>query len=334
MNSRHDPAPRRREPRARVSNMRPDLDALDLSIARELKLDARQSSRKLGAQLGVSGTAIAKRLRRLVDADVLSFCCLTDPAFLGFQVNVLLCLKTTPGKEDNVARAIQRYGCVQNVSLVAGRYDVLVFAVFRDHRRQLQWMTSELGAIEDIVDYDECHQLQMIKNSWGYTDSRHAPSAATVLPRLSESELKLIRALETNPRENIDSLARQVGLSRKTVARSLQRLLDEDIVRIISITDPIAMGYTLHALIFLKVRLDSLSSIADQLAAHERTTHVIILGGNHNMLVAAAFRALDEMSRFLRTELGGMAGVIDRETMIHIARPKWSFRGVAALDQQ
>jgi len=314
--------------------MERNLDELDLSIARELKLDARQSSRKLAAKLGVSGTTISKRVRRLVDANILSFCCLTDPALLGFQAKALFCLKTTPGKEDKVVQALQRHGCVQNVSLVAGRYDVLVFAIFRDNRRQLQWMTNELGTMEDVLSCEEVHQLQIIKDSLGYTDRKNVLSEDTEPRNFNESELRLIRALETNPRENIDSLARKVGLSRKTAARKLQRLLDEDIVRIVSITDPIAMGFTLHALIFLRVRLDKLLSVADSLIAHERTTHVIILGGTHNMLVVAAFRALGEMSSFLRSELGAMEGVINRETMIHIGRPKWSFRVMEALDYQ
>jgi len=310
------------------------LDELDLSIARELKLDARQSSRRLAAKLGVSGTAISRRLRRLVDANILTFCCLTNPALLGFESKALFCLKTTPGKEDKVAHALQQHGCVQNVNLVAGRYDVLAYTIFQDHRRQLQWMTNELGTMEDVLSCEEVHELQMIKNSWGYTDSTSILSADTEPLDIGESDLKLIRALEANPREEINSLAKKAGLSRKTAAKRLRGLLRQDIVRIVSITDPIAMGFPVHALIFLKVRLDKLPSVADILTAHERITHVIVLGGAYNMLAVAAFRALGEMSRFLRFELGEVAGVIDRETMIHIARPQWSFRLMEALDYE
>jgi len=159
-------------------------------------------------------------------------------------------------------------------------------------------------------------------------------SADTEPLDIGESDLKLIRALEANPREEINSLAKKAGLGRKTAARRLQKLLDDDIVSIVSITDPTAMGFSVHALIFLKVRLDKLPSVANILTAHEKITHVVILGGAYNMLVAAAFENLGEMSRFLLSELGEMAGVIERETMIHIGRPEWSVRLMEALDYE
>ncbi len=310
------------------------MDELDLAIAGELKLDARQSSRKLGAKLGASATTIARRLRRMVDANVLSFCCLSNPALLGFQSGVLLGLKTKPGKEGEVVQTLLQHGCVQSVNLFSGRYDLLAYAIFRDQRRQFRWMTEELAGVEDVLSYEDLQQLRMIKYSWGYEDGESALSSDPKPVDISESELELIRALEANPRENIDSLASKVHLTRQTAARRLQKLLDEDIVRIVSITDPVAMGFSVYVSILLKVQLDKLLSVADILVAHKRTTHVIIVGGTYNMLVAAAFRDAGEMSRFLRSEIGGMGGILDREILINIGRPKRSFGLVKALDYE
>jgi len=270
----------------------------------------------------------------MVDANVLSFCCLSNPALLGFQSGVLLGLKTKPGKEGEVVQTLLQHGCVQSVNLFSGRYDLLAYAIFRDQRRQFRWMTEELAGVEDVLSYEDLQQLRMIKYSWGYADGESALSSDPKPVDISESELELIRALEANPRENIDSLASKVHLTRQTAARRLQKLLDEDIVRIVSITDPVAMGFSVYVSILLKVQLDKLLSVADILVAHKRTTHVIIVGGTYNMLVAAAFRDAGEMSRFLRSEIGGMGGILDREILINIGRPKRSFGLVKALDYE
>lgn len=308
------------------------MDELDLSIIRELKLDVRQSSRKLATKLGVSGKVISRRLRRMTDANILSFCCVSNPALLGFQSRMSFGLKVRPGKEDEVVEALLQYGCVQNVNRYAGRYDLLVYAIFPDQRRQLRWMTEELGRIEHVQGYGELYVLQILKHSWGYMDDETSLSARVERLELEEAELKLIRELEVNPTEDVNSLARKVGLTRQTTAKKLQKLLSEDIVRIFCIVDPTAMGFSVHVSILLKVQLDKLSSAAGALAAKEKTTHVMILGGEYNLLFAASFRELGEMARFLRSELGELPGVIDREILVHVGRARRQFRLLEALD--
>jgi len=311
------------------------LDELDISIARELKLDARQSNRKLSVKLGVGATAIAKRLRRMVDANILSFCCVIDPRLLGFQSRALFFLKIRPGKEAKVVQVLEQHGCVQSMNQVVGQYDLLAYTVFRDHRRQLRWKINELGTMKDVLSYMEIHQLQMMKNSWGGYADRESVLSADIQPLdVDESELRLIGALEINPRETINSLAKKVGLTRQTAAKKLQRLLDEDTMRIISVIDPVAIGFSLHAVILLQVEFDRLLSLADIMTAHKSTSHVAIVDSTYNLLVAAAFRDLGEMSHFLRSELGEMTGVIHRETLIHIEPPRMSYQLMRALDYE
>lgn len=307
------------------------LDELDIKILSELELDARQSACQLAAKLATSRATVSKRIARMVDTGITTFCCLTDPLSLGFDVRVLCGLRIVPGSETKVLQTLLGYSCVQNVHLGAGLYDMMVYAVFRDHGAEFRWMTVELAGIKDVLSSEEIRMSQIVKNSWGYADSENSVSGEIKRRDLDETEVKLIQALEANPRESIHSLSKRIGSSRQTVARKFQRLLDEDIIRVASMVDPTAIGFSLHVTIFLKMELDRIVPAAHTLACHQRTHHVIIVGGHYNLLAVAAFHDLSEMTHFLFTELGDLPGIIQRDTMVHLGRPKYLLRFMSSM---
>ncbi len=62
------------------------LDAIDRSIVAELQAQPRLRVAELARRVGLSGPAVADRLRRLEDADLLSFRAEVDPRALGYTI--------------------------------------------------------------------------------------------------------------------------------------------------------------------------------------------------------------------------------------------------------
>ncbi|MFA4837234.1 MAG: AsnC family transcriptional regulator, partial [Dehalococcoidia bacterium] len=55
------------------------LDQLDMMIAAELDVNARQTTRDLGARLSVSASTISSRIRKMVDSGAITFAVLCNP---------------------------------------------------------------------------------------------------------------------------------------------------------------------------------------------------------------------------------------------------------------
>ena len=53
----------------------------------------------------------------------------------------------------------------------------------------------------------------------------------------------LVTALQRNGRESYAALAKIVGLSEAAVRQRVQRLLDDGVVQIVGVTDPMVMGF-------------------------------------------------------------------------------------------
>ncbi|MFA4837723.1 MAG: AsnC family transcriptional regulator, partial [Dehalococcoidia bacterium] len=218
------------------------LDELDRALIRELQVNARQTTRSLAATLGVSATTVSNRVRGMMNDRVITFCAYVDPATLGFQVRVLLGLEIAPGKSADVAKELLRSKNVQTLSATTGRYDILVYALFHDNQELLNWITGELGSNKGVISVEEMTILKAVKTLYGYLRGERGVQEDIMPQRLDESALRLIKELELNPTESIGDLGKKTGMNRWMTARKLRTLLDEKVLKVVTIVDPRALG--------------------------------------------------------------------------------------------
>jgi len=303
----------------------PTLDDLDLMLIRELESDARQSCQDLGDKLEISKATVSRRMQRLLDRGVIDICTIPYAPAMGFRTAATIRLNTLPGRSDEVADRLKSYENIHVIVLLTGRNDIALFTVFRSHSEMIDFVERELASTSGVVRADISVILKWVKMSWSVFDAKPTDFKDAMSRDLDELEMRLIRELESQPRESVAGLARKVGISRSLAKHKLQTLLDEGIIRVVSIVDPEALGLETRAVIDVAVQPGKLYTVANTLSGDSRILQVAITTGPFNLLLWTVFRNWREMSSFLRNELGNIPGVISHETSLEVAIPKYSF---------
>src|ERR1700716_181805 len=102
--------------------------------------------------------------------------------------------------------------------------------------------------------------------------------------RLDETDKQILRALQRDGRVSYAELGPAVGLSAPAARARVQRLIDSGVVRVVGVTDPIALG--LPAMAMLGVRADGdVREIADQVAAFDGVIYLVLTAGSFDMFV-------------------------------------------------
>ena len=142
---------------------------------------------------------------------------------------------------------------------------------------------------------------------------------------LDELDIKLIEELEADGRKTNAELARIIGTSKATARRKLNALIDNDIIKIVAVTDPQTQGYRTVATMGIKVQPGEVDGVANKLASYINVPFVIITAGRYDIVVIVMFREPDDLSQFIRNELGDINGLISAETMVYLKIKKFSF---------
>ena len=151
-------------------------DELDKRIVAALVDDGRATYAEVGAQVGLSASAVKRRVDRLrASGAITGFSARVDPAALGWTTEAyveLFCSgRTTP---DVIAAAVRRYPEVADACTVTGEADALVHIRAADVRHFEQVM-ERIGAEPFVVRTRSVIVLsRLIERADSFAPSEHA----------------------------------------------------------------------------------------------------------------------------------------------------------------
>jgi Lrp/AsnC family transcriptional regulator for asnA, asnC and gidA len=147
---------------------------------------------------------------------------------------------------------------------------------------------------------------------------------------LDDLDLSILREMEADGRQSISALAKKLVISRAYAGKRLQGLLDRDVTRIVTFTDPRVLGLRTMAIVGIQVSLADLHAAADKLRALPSVHMVMITAGPHNIVIEAMFTDPKELSGLLTRDLGSIPGIKSTETTTVLEWRKMSFSYLAS----
>ena len=296
----------------------PPLDEPDLRLIAELERDGRQSVSELAGRLRLSWSTIADRLERLQQERVIRFLTLIDPLAIGHTKQVLVAINAPPSQIDSVARRLADIREVYHVSIHTGRYDIFASVSLPEAVHLWEFVSSRLAPIKDITRAETMVSLKVAKFSLSLLSNRSisAGGSGPLQRSLDNLDYRLLGQLRASPRSAYTSLAASAGCSKATARRRIERLIDDQILQVIAVADPIRLGYSIRANIGLGVRPGMIDKAASALAASPETHHVVITTGSFDVLFTTFLKTQEDLSRFVREYLGTVPGVVSHEVMV------------------
>lgn len=143
------------------------IDQLDLMILREIEQDARQPVSHLAKKLGISRYDASPRLQRLLNKRITSVVAFPSPLALGYHIFALIGVKVSLKEIDKALDKFEALPNVEWLARVAGRYDVVLWAMFHDAIDLSRFLGRELGIIPGVVSSEAMIGLELKKMSFG-----------------------------------------------------------------------------------------------------------------------------------------------------------------------
>jgi Lrp/AsnC family transcriptional regulator for asnA, asnC and gidA len=154
-----------------------------------------------------------------------------------------------------------------------------------------------------------------------------APSSAGSAgepPVLDQINKDIVEQLQQDGRRSYATLAKAVGLSEPAVRQRVQKLLDNGVMQIVAVTDPLMLGFARQAMIGIRADGD-LRGIADQLAALDEIDYVVICTGSFDLLVELVVSDDEQLLDILNDGIRTIPGVRDTEVFVYLKLVKQTY---------
>jgi DNA-binding Lrp family transcriptional regulator len=198
------------------------MDQVDEAIVELLEVDGRLTHPEIARAVGLSRSAAAVRVQRLIASGQVIVRGVVHPAVIGRGALAHVGI-TVDGAATRIAAEIARRDDVPFLSLTSGVHG-LVAEVRAPSTREIDRAIGQLRSLAGVVSVDTLTYVEVVRDVVG--------PVGDVATDVDDVDLALLRALQIDGRASYVDLAAVVGLSAAGARRRVVRLRAAQVVRI------------------------------------------------------------------------------------------------------
>ena len=204
------------------------MDNLDIKILSRLLNNCRESDRQIGKELGISGGAVRARIRKMENSQIIEkFTMKVEPPVLGYDV---LYFVVTGQNMEEILEQVSLVGDPFFVVPCVGGITVCSIVIKDDLKEKIELAKQLMKDVKVLSIFEA-------KNP-GYSTN------------LTKTDLEIIEKLIVDPRQKIETIAKNTNLSTKTITRCIEKLQENEGIQFTLIYDPTKIqGFIPHAIL-------------------------------------------------------------------------------------
>jgi Lrp/AsnC family transcriptional regulator for asnA, asnC and gidA len=136
--------------------------------------------------------------------------------------------------------------------------------------------------------------------------------------RLDQIDHHIIAALKQDGRMPFAQLARELDVSPGMVRERYHRLVQDGILQVVAVTNPLKVGNRVITLIGIKVRDSRLREVARQVAALDEVVYLVLCTGSYDLLAEVVCRDNAHLLEFLSERLRAIEGIYNTESFVYL----------------
>ncbi|MFE2867942.1 MULTISPECIES: Lrp/AsnC family transcriptional regulator [unclassified Embleya] len=135
----------------------------------------------------------------------------------------------------------------------------------------------------------------------------------------------IIEQLQEDGRRSYAAIGKAVGLSEAAVRQRVQRLLDQGVMQIVAVTDPLTVGFHRQAMVGVRVEGD-IDPVADILATMKEVDYVVITAGSFDLIVELVCENDDHLLDIINKRIRAIPGVRSTESFVYLKLRKQTYQ--------
>jgi len=305
------------------------IDAINRDIMMALSKNGRDSYTKLAKTLGLQPMTVANRVEAMLKDDIFAIRAVPNPIKMNYKVMAVIGLDVELSMLDEVCDRLADISNISYVSTMFGKYDVILFAEYRDFDTLYKLVREQMPQIKGVKAIETFIIADCKK---GYMRSFKKDISSDKPFLIDEIDEKLINELRVDGRATFSALANKFGTSSATVSRRVSSLVKKGVIQITVVANPTKLGQHVVGFLGMQVELTKIDEICSRLSSYSQMPLVMTLMNGYDILAVVAHSNLRTLLKFITNEIARIDGVLNIETLIRGEFKKRTYLGFDLQD--
>jgi len=180
------------------------------------------------------------------------------------------------------------------------------------------------------------HKVGAIRKNWKYWKAHgermKRNNSQGRKKTIDAVDCRMIELLQKDGRISHTEIAKSIGISEATVRTRLQRLIQEEYIQIVAVSNPLKLGYEVVGTIRIHVDIRKMDRIIRELKTLKALWHIVQTTGGTGIDTEFVLKSLDELNRLIFDQINRIDGVLRTETTLFLNYIKREYDWGTALE--
>ena len=145
-------------------------------------------------------------------------------------------------------------------------------------------------------------------------------------------DCQMIKLLQKDGRISNTEIAKKIGLSEATVRTRLNRLIQEEYIQIVAVSNPIKLGFKIVGTIRVYIEIKKMEKIIRELKKLKPLWFIVQTTGGTGIDTEFVVKSIDELNELVFEKINKIDGIIRTETTLFLKYIKRQYDWGTAMD--
>jgi len=133
---------------------------------------------------------------------------------------------------------------------------------------------------------------------------------------ISRTDCEIIRLLQKDGRVSNTTIAEKLGISEATVRTRLKRLIEDQVIQIVAVSNPLKLGFEIVGIINIQADIKKVDNVIKELKKLKELWYIVLTTGSSDINVEFNLKSLNELHVFLLEKINKIDGIIRTDTSL------------------
>lgn len=135
---------------------------------------------------------------------------------------------------------------------------------------------------------------------------------------LDDLDYEICRFLQENARTPFTTIAKELGVTEKTVRSRVSQLQEQGVLSLVGIVNPVKAGIRVETIILIAVNESKLDEVVQILHDLPEVRLLVLTSGEYQLMIQVFSKDHDELSEFLMKKLNTIQGIRKTNVIVEL----------------
>lgn len=134
--------------------------------------------------------------------------------------------------------------------------------------------------------------------------------------KIDDTDMRIIQLLQGDGRLSNTSIAKKLGISEATVRKRLNRLIEEEFIQVVAVTNPFKLGFEAVGVLKISTDIKKIDEVVEELKKIKPVWFVVQTTGESDIHAEFIAPSIEALNNLINEQIYKIDGVLSAETSL------------------